>query len=304
MVDHIARAKERPYIMFLTATPINNTIWDLYWQVMLLTFMDQKSFIKEGISDILKFFKGIDKQGDPTLLNDLMNEVSIRRTRDYIKQNYPDAEINGQRIIFPERILENINYQLNETYQGLYSDISRTISEKLTMAYYRILKYKKVEKLSKAEEMVLGRMIALEGIFRTILLKRLESSVEAFRKSIANHIGFLERLKVYLKDGKLLTKQTFYKYVSNIDEETEEIFLEELEDISIEDYRKEELIGDIDKDIHLFNEMGKKVGEIDAEADSKLKELKKRLLELSGQGQVVIFTYYADTPRLYIRESF
>ena len=304
MVDHIARAKERPYIMFLTATPINNTIWDLYWQVMLLTFMDQKSFIKEGISDILKFFKGIDKQGDPTLLNDLMNEVSIRRTRDYIKQNYPDAEINGQRIIFPERILENINYQLNETYQGLYSDISRTISEKLTMAYYRILKYKKVEKLSKAEEMVLGRMIALEGIFRTILLKRLESSVEAFRKSIANHIGFLERLKVYLKDGKLLTKQTFYKYVSNIDEEIEEIFLEELEDISIEDYRKEELIGDIDKDIHLFNEMGEKVGEIDAEADAKLKELKKRLLELSGQGQVVIFTYYADTPRLYIRESF
>ncbi|MBI5198603.1 MAG: hypothetical protein HZA09_01110, partial [Nitrospirae bacterium] len=295
MVDHIARAKERPYIMFLTATPINNTIWDLYWQVMLLTFMDQKSFIKEGISDILKFFKGIDKQGDPTLLNDLMNEVSIRRTRDYIKQNYPDAEINGQRIIFPERILENINYQLNETYQGLYSDISQTISEKLTMAYYRILKYKKVEKLSKAEEMVLGRMIALEGIFRTILLKRLESSVEAFRKSIANHAGFLERLKVYLKDGKLLTKQTFYKYVSNIDEETEEVFLEELEDISIEDYRREELIGDIDKDIHLFNEMGKKVGEIDAEADAKLKELKKRLLELSGQGQVVIFTYYADT---------
>ena len=37
------------------------------------------------------------------------------------------------------------------------------------------------------------------------------------------------------------------------------------------------------------------IGEIDAEADAKLKELKKRLLELSGQGQVVIFTYYANT---------
>ena len=295
MVDHIAKAKERPYIMFLTATPINNTIWDLYWQVMLLTFMDQKSFIKEGISDILKFFKGIDKQGDPTLLNDLMNEVSIRRTRDYIKQNYPDAEINGQRIIFPERILENINYQLNETYQGLYSDISRTISEKLTMAYYRILKYKKVEKLSKAEEMVLGRMIALEGIFRTILLKRLESSVEAFRKSLENHVRFLKRLKEYLEQRKLLTKQTFYKYVSNQDEETAEEFLEELEDINIEDYRKEELIGDIEKDIALFNDMWKKVSEIDAKADAKLKELKKRLLKLSKEGQVVIFTYYADT---------
>ncbi|MBE0427607.1 MAG: DEAD/DEAH box helicase family protein [Nitrospirae bacterium] len=295
IMDHITKGKERPYILFLTATPINNTLWDLYWQVMLLTLTDQKVFLKEGISDILKFFKDIDKEGDPTFLNDLMNEISIRRTRDYIKQNYPDAEINGERIIFPKRILENINYNLDDAYQGLYSDISRTISEKLTMAYYRILEYKKVERLSKAEEMALGRMIALEGIFRTILLKRLESSVEAFRKSVANHVKFLERLKDYLEKGKLLTKQTYYKYVFNLDEETAEDFLERLEDIDVEDFRKEELIRDIEKDIELFNEMGKKVGAIDPESDAKLKGLKRRLLEFSKKGQVVIFTYYADT---------
>lgn len=63
------------------------------------------------------------------------------------------------------------------------------------MAYYRILKYKKTEKLAQEEEMALGRMIALEGIFRTILLKRLESSVEAFRKSLQSHLNFLENLK-------------------------------------------------------------------------------------------------------------
>ena len=143
IMDHITKGKKQPYILFLTATPINNTIWDLYWQVMLLTLMDQKVFLKEGISDVLKFFKEIDKQGDPTLLNDLMNEISIRRTRDYIKQNYPDAEINGEKIIFPERVLENIDYHLDETYQGLYSDISRTISERLTMAYYGSLNIKR-----------------------------------------------------------------------------------------------------------------------------------------------------------------
>jgi hypothetical protein len=163
------------------------------------------------------------------------------------------------------------------------------------MAYYRILEYKKTERLSPAEEMALGRMTALEGIFRTILLKRLESSVEAFRKSVANHVRFLGRLKEYLERGKLLTKQTYYKYVSNLDEEASEEFLEELEDIDIEDYRKQDLIGDIEKDITTFNKMGEKVATIDAEADAKLKELKKRMLELSKKGQVVIFTYYADT---------
>jgi superfamily II DNA or RNA helicase len=295
IMDHIARGGNRPYILFLTATPINNTIWDLYWQIMLLMLSDQKAFIKEGIPDLMKFFKDIDKAGDPTLLNDLMNEISIRRTRDYIKQNYPDAEINGVKIRFPRRILENISYQLDRAYQGLYSEISKTITEKLTMAYYRILEYKKTEKLSPAEEMTLGRMVALDGIFRTILLKRLESSVEAFRKSIANHILFLENLKDYLNRGKLLTKKTFYRYVLNFDEDTAENFFDELEDIKIEDFRKEDLLNDIDKDIIIFKEMRDRVSSIDAQADSKLKELKKILLKLCENGQVVVFTYYADT---------
>lgn len=295
VMDHIAKGKERPYMLFLTATPINNTIWDLYWQVMLLVLMNQKAFLKEGISALFRFFKDVDKEVDPTLLNDLMNEISIRRTRDYIKQNYPDAEINGQKIIFPERILENIDYKLDEAYQGLYSEISKTISEKLTMAYYRILEYKKAEKLSTAEEMALGRMVALEGIFRTILLKRLESSVEAFRRSVENHMEFLKKLKEYLLKGKLLTKKSFYKYISTLDEELSEEFLMELEDINIEDYRKDELIEDIEKDISLFKEMWEKVNAIDVEKDAKLNELKRRLLQLSKEGQIVIFTYYADT---------
>ncbi len=295
IMDHIAKGGERPYIVFLTATPINNTIWDLYWQVMLLVRTDQKAFLKEGISGLFQYFKDIDKEGDTTLLNDLMNEISIRRTRDYIKKNYPDAEINGKKISFPERVLENVDYQLDKAYQGLYREISRTIGEKMTMAYYRILEYKKTERLSQAEEMALGRMMALEGIFRTILLKRLESSVEAFRKSISNHVTFLERLKGSLRSGKLLIKKIFYKYVSNMDEESEEEFFEELEDITIEDYRMEELLGDIEKDIALCNEMREKVEGINAEADAKLKVLKERLLDLNKKGQTIIFTYYADT---------
>src|SRR4030043_215869 len=42
LVDHIAKGKGKPYILFLTATPINNTIWDLYWQGMILILMDQR----------------------------------------------------------------------------------------------------------------------------------------------------------------------------------------------------------------------------------------------------------------------
>ena len=308
--DHISTDGKRPYILFLTATPINNTIWDLYWQIMLLVSMDRAAFIKENISDLFKFFKDVDKKEDPSLLNDLLNAISIRRHREYIQKNYPNAYIlkklpTGEeieeKIEFPERILENISYELDKTYQGMYEEIANKIAEELTMAYYRILQYKKEEELTDVEEFALGRMIALDGIFRTILLKRLESSVYAFRRSVDKQINFLKRLKEYLLQGKLLTKKSFNKHTISFDEELDD-FAEELEDFKLENYRKDELFADIDKDIETLSEILEKTNRIRPEEDAKLQVLKKRLLDLSDKGQIVIFTYYADTLEYIYKE--
>ena len=288
-------SQKKPYVLFLTATPINNTLWDLYWQIMLMLYSDQKAFLKQGISGVFEYFKNVEKRQDPALLNDILNEISIRRTRNFIKDNYPDAEINGSLINFPERVLENIDYELEKTYQGMYRGISKIITEELTMAYYRILKYKKVEKLTSSEEMVLGRMIALEGIFKTILLKRLESSVEAFRKSVDKQIKFLENLGKNLKEGKLLRKEIFNKYVVGLDEESLEEVEIKLEDINLDDFDKESLFGDILKDEQLLKNIYEKVSPITPEKDAKLIKFKDILYELVKKGQIVVFTYYADT---------
>jgi len=298
--DHIAKSGKRPYMLFLTATPINNTPWDLYWQIMLLVLMDESAFIKENIPNLSKFFK--QAKDNPSLLNDLLNEISIRRTRDYIKENYPDAFIinpetgKEQKIVFPDRVLENINYKLDKAYKGMYKEISDTITEKLTMAYYRILEYRKEGFKSEEERLEWGRMNAIGGIFRTILLKRLESSVDAFRKSIFNHIRFLEKLKTYLKSGKLLTKETYFKYLMSIDEELEKENLRDtLKEFKINEYNAEQLFADIDKDIKLLKNILERVNKIKPEDDAKLEVLKDKLLELAKDGQIVLFTYYADT---------
>jgi superfamily II DNA or RNA helicase/sulfur relay (sulfurtransferase) DsrC/TusE family protein len=294
--DHISAENKRPYILFLTATPINNTIWDLFWQLMLLVNMDRGAFLKEGINDLFKFFKDVAKKEDPSLLNDLLNEISIRRTRDYIIKNYPDATIKGKKITFPKRKLDNIDYHLDKTYKGMYREFADIITEQLTMAYYRLLKYKKQEKLTAEEEWALNRMIALEGIFRTLLLKRLESSVQAFRISISNHIGFLERLKKCLAKGKTLTKQTLNRQILFLDEEISQEFLEELEDFEKDNYRMDDLFADINKDINLLrNKVLSRISTIKPEEDAKLNKLKKDLIDFHKKGQIILFTYYTDT---------
>jgi len=306
--DHIAKKGNRPQMLFLTATPINNTAWDLYWQIMPLILMDRSAFIKENIPDLFKFFK--EAKDNPSCLSDLLNEISIRRTRDYIIENYPEAyiEIDGEerKIIFPERSLENINYQLDEAYKGMYKEISDIITSQLKMAYYHLLEYKKEGVKTEEESFVLNRMIQIGGIFRTILLKRLESSVESFRISVNKHIDFLVSLKKALKAGKFLGKETFTKVIQRFgtisDEDVEEFLerLESMEGIKLSPfnkniYRTDDLFSDIDKDIELLRKILKKVNTIRPKDDAKLNKLKQQLLSLSGKGQVVLFTYYADT---------
>lgn len=103
LIEKATTAANIPKIMLLTATPINNTVWDLFYQLMLISRNDRRIFIRNGIYDLDNYFKEMDKKGTPEMLNDILHEISIRRTRQYIRQQYPDSTINGKKIVFPER---------------------------------------------------------------------------------------------------------------------------------------------------------------------------------------------------------
>ena len=306
LIESIAKGKKsRPKVIFMTATPISNTVWDMYWQIMLLVGLDKAAFVKENIPDLFAHFRDVDKSADPSLLNDLLNEISIRRTRDYVRKEYPKAMIGGQPIKFPERKLDAVNYELDGAYQGMYREIAGVIAEKLTMAYYSVLKYRKQELLTPEESQTLNRMMAIGGIFKTILLKRLESSVEAFRISIKRHVSFLNKMKGYLEQGMFLSKKDyskFLKYLVAEDEDDEELrkeaeheMDERLAPFEVSEYRKEELFGDVETDVKLLESVLKKIELLDPESDAKLSKLRECLGKLKGKSQTVVFTYYKDT---------
>src|SRR3972149_1459547 len=257
-----ASVENSPKILLLTATPMNNTHWDLYFQLMLIARNNKRIFVKEGIFDLERQFKKANK-GDIVQLADVLQVIAIRRTRQYIKENYPDAKYKNEKgdwvqIKFPKRKLDEINYSLDATYQGLYYQIADKIEKDLTLAYYKLEEYRVV---GKKDILALGRMKALGGILQTILLKRLESSVEAFRKSIQTQIGFLEAFKEFFREGSILKKKFYDKYLSYLEDESE-------------------YIADI-------------TGEIRKNLES---------IKLKDKGKILVFSFYADTIN-YLYES-
>ena len=109
----------------------------------------------------------------------------------------PNSEgiLEEKKIIFPERILENVNYNLDISYAGMYRQISDIISNKLKMAYYQLLEYKKEGVLTEAEKMALGRMIGIGGIFKTIVSR-------SWRRQIRFH-EFKNTISMLLKNYEL-----------------------------------------------------------------------------------------------------
>jgi len=313
---------ERKKLILLTATPINNTVFDLYNQVNLVTGGDRSYFAAAGIGDLNRYFQAARRanhqQESGIALFNLLEEIVIRRTRPFIKEAYPNATIKGQPIHWPERRLKTIRYDLEATYGGIYDKIVNRI-ETLRLAPYRLETYKKQG--IRRDQFEEGREEALVGIFKSRYLKRFESSVEAFRISVRRALQFLETFESYILDGKILNSASFQKalrFIAREDEEDDATpsslsdqldesrearqFIETLPTLDASLYDLKRLHNDLRRDAEALRDIWHDIATITPDRDAKLSRLKELLAgELKGQ-KVLLFTYYKDTARYLYRE--
>lgn len=316
------QAGERKKLILLTATPINNDLFDLYNQILLFTRGDRGYFSAAGIGDLYKYFLAArrangENQGITALYN-LLEEVVIRRTRQFIKKAYPDATIEGKKIYFPERKLKTEYYDLEKTYNGIYEQIVTGI-EKLKLPPYNLESYKKSG--VKKDEFEEGREQALVGIFKSRYLKRFESSIAALRISIRRALEFQKTFESYILDGKLIRSSDFHKAVRYLEREEEEDdatpasraeqideseeakeVLVAMETIDPAHYNLRKLHEAVQHDIDILTEIWQQVKGISAEKDAKLQKLKELLAGPLKCRKTLIFTYYKDTARYLFGE--
>lgn len=93
---------------------------------------------------------------------------------------------------------------------ALYQDIVDQIGA-LSLAPYMLETYRKPEFQDPGSEMERGCEAGLVGIFKTRFLKRLESSVEAFRLSVHRAIAFETVYLEFLAKKKVIASRDFYK---------------------------------------------------------------------------------------------
>src|SRR5258706_1362870 len=313
---------ERKKLILLTATPINNTVFDLYNQVNLFTGGDRSYFAAAGIGDLNRYFqvaRRVNQQQESGIaLFNLLEEVVIRRTRPFIKEAYPNATIKGHPISWPERKLKTIRYNLEAIYGGIYDKLVNRI-EGLKLAPYRLETYKKQGIIRDQFEE--GREEALVGIFKSRYLKRFESSVDAFRISIRRALEFLETFESYILEGKVMNSTGFQKamrFLASEDEEDDATpnslsdqldanaearqFIETLPTLNAELYDLKRLHNDLRKDGNALREIWHDIATITPARDAKLEKLKSLLAgELKCQ-KVLIFTYYKDTARYLYKQ--
>lgn len=304
------KAGERKKIILLTATPINNDLYDLYNQISLITQGDDGYFASADIGDLKRYFQAARKaqmtlDGSGGNLFNILEEIAVRRPRIIIREHYPNATINGRPIKWPERELHRVDYSLGDVYgRDFYKRIVERV-EKLQLAPFSLESYRRHP--TDSTPMDVGRGQALVGSFKSLYLKRFESSVEAFKLSIQRARAFQIAYRKHLREGRLLTARDFRKLAAlnaEVDDDTtdprvEEI-LEGLEMVSPADYRIAEIEAAVEADVQTLSEIYGKVADLGSEQDAKYQRLRNLLLAVKGH-KLLLFTYYKDTSRYLYR---
>lgn len=227
----ICRGKK---VILVTATPINNTIDDIFAQLKL--FQIPKNSTIPGIPNLEKFFVGLRKRFDHLDKRDpeyrqmmvvvsreirerILKHVMVRRTRTDVL-TYFKSDILEQGLVFPEmQDPQKLVYEFDGQVETIFKQTMERLHEFRYARYIPLLYYvgsKGLTEFEKQQQRNVG------GFMKGILVKRLESSFYAFKKSLDRFIFSYERFIEMLEHDTVYisNKVDVYSLLDNDDIET------------------------------------------------------------------------------------
>ena len=355
LMRKVIKGNVQTKVLMLSATPVNNRFNDLKNQIALAyegnsENIDTKLNTERGVNEIFKraqtaFNKWsklpINQRETESLLEmldfdffELLDSVTIARSRKHIQKHYNMNDIGK----FPRRN-KPISYYCDLTdrkdvigYNEIFNELSG-----LNMALYApfnyILpskrklyeeKYDTVVKHGASSLKQIDREKSLQTLMRVNLLKRLESSVDAFRLTLSKMLHKIENILDNIESFEKVGKNSIVSQgdIDNINFDDDSFIEEEhsigytvkinLKDMDIRSW-KEELKDDKKILKGLLSEMIK----VNPDNDKKLCTLKEDIRKKienplnDDNRKIIIFTAFADTANYlydnissYVKDNF
>ena len=340
LMNKVIKTGVKTKVLMLSATPVNNRFSDLRNQLALAYEGESKNLTKNlktnrSVEEIFKSAQRAfndwaklepEQRTAKAILDaldidffELLDSVTIARSRKHIQAFYDTTDIGR----FPDRrpplsfhcplttrsdvvSLNDIFEQLKLLKLSVYAPVSYILPSRLKK--YEDLYDTQVEG-GKGKLKQIDREKSLVALMTTNLLKRLESSVFAFRKTLQslsdNHQAVLTLIDDFHAKGGVTEVSDLAQAMATLDEDDDEAFQEmsfgkkiqiQLMDMDLPSWQQ-----DLRGDLALIDALLESVTKITPTDDAKLQHLLSHIHQKieqpinAGNKKVVIFTAFADT---------
>ncbi|MCK9276439.1 MAG: SNF2-related protein [Syntrophales bacterium] len=342
LMNRVIKAGVKTKVLMLSATPVNNRFNDLRNQLVLAyegdsEKLDKKLRTGKSINEIFRRAQGVfntwaklppEERTPASILNaldfdffELLDSVTIARSRKHIQKFYDTNDVGP----FPER-LKPISFHSPLTRRTDIINFNEIFNRLiiLNMSVYAPFRYILPSRLEKYEALydteIQGgisrlkqsdRERSLQALMTVNLLKRLESSVEAFRITLQmlqdKHEQMLTRIAQFRKTGI----DSSFDDISMAFENADEDDMEAPEGngavtggkvrINLADMDLESWEFDLSSDLEILSGLFSQMQKIAPPDDTKLQCLRelidrKQIEPINpGNKKILIFTAFADT---------
>ncbi|QPK62910.1 DEAD/DEAH box helicase family protein [Methylomonas sp. LL1] len=342
LMNAVIKQGVKTKVLMLSATPVNNRFSDLRNQLALAyegesENLSAKLHTEKDIETIFSRAQAAfnawstlppEQRTAASILStldfdffELLDSVTIARSRKHIETFYDTADIGK----FPQR-LKPLSFHSPLTHRADvigFNDIFNQLSI-LKLAVYAPISYILPSRLPKYEALYdtdvgsgrskfkqADREKSLQALMTTNLLKRLESSVQAFRLTLQalrnNHQNTLRKIEEFQQTGQSTGFSDTSAAFENVDEDDEDFPMPDDASIgskiqiSLADMDLPSWKHDLNADLFVIDGLLAEMNKIRPEDDAKLQHLKSHIHNKlahpinAGNKKVLVFTAFADT---------
>jgi len=302
-------------VILVTATPLNNTPMDILALIKLFQNSHKSTLPNPKVRDLEKYFKALQaklknlhrqndkedylkivKENAEDIRNNVLQYLMVRRTRTIIEKYY-GKDLDKQKLKFPKvKEPEAVIYNFSDDVDSIFNKTLQLVAKEFKYSRYTPLLYLKEElpENQKTPQKNMGKWM------RILLLKRLESSFYAFKKSISRFIYSYKRFIEEYEKGYVFISE---KHTSKVFELLEDEDIDAVDRLIEEEKAKKEpsdkfnndFIQDLKSDLKLLNNIDSMWKNVDT--DPKLETFIKVLKNNKHlkENKLIVFTESKET---------